>query len=129
MGGGKGGGVLTGKQTCDACLPYIGTRYRIKIVFNKIRYDSRVIDQMRQRLMNEGRIDLMFRVRPHAAQSQFVDILDDGSVKIDIAAPAEDGKGNVALCRFIGELFNVPAVNVKILSGKTARLKLVRVTA
>jgi len=87
-----------------------------------------MIDALRQRLEKEGRIDLMFRVRPHAAQSQFIDILDDGSVKIDIAAPAEDGKGNIALCKFIGELFGVPPLNVKILSGKTARLKLVRIT-
>lgn len=71
----------------------------------------------------------MVRARPHAPQSKFIDVLDDGSVKIDIAAPAEDGKGNVALCKFIGKLFNVPVLNVKILSGKTARLKLVRVIA
>ena len=79
------------------------------------------------RLQNEGKIDVMVRVRPHAAKSCFVDVLQDGSIKLDIAAPAEDGKGNAVLAKFLGELFGVGAANIKILSGKTARLKLVRI--
>ncbi len=88
-----------------------------------------MIDPVLQRLQQEGRIDLLVRVRPHAAQSRLVAVLDDGSLKIDIAAPAEDGRGNTALAKFLGETFHVSASSVKILSGKTARLKLVRITA
>lgn len=83
-------------------------------------------DELRRYLAEQGRMDVIVRVRPHAAQSRFVDVLDDGSLKVDIAAPAEDGKGNKALAKFFGELFSVPVSNVKILSGKAARLKLVR---
>lgn len=86
-----------------------------------------MIDYLVQRLTTEGRIDLMVRVRPHASQSRFVDVLDDGSLKLNIAAPAEDGKGNVALTKLLGKLFGVAPSNVKILSGKAARLKLVRI--
>jgi uncharacterized protein (TIGR00251 family) len=86
-----------------------------------------MIEDLQQRLAQEGKIDAIVRVRSHAAQSRFVDVLDDGSIKLDIAAPAEDGKGNAALEKFLGELFGVGAANVKILSGKTARLKLVRI--
>jgi uncharacterized protein len=88
-----------------------------------------MLENIRQRLTEEGRIDLMIRVRPHAAQSKLVSILDDGSLKIDIAAPAEDGRGNKVLSKFLGETFGVPSSSIKILSGKTARLKLVRITA
>lgn len=87
-----------------------------------------MIDLLKQRLESDGRIEFMVRVRPHAAQSRFVDVLEDGSLKLDIAAPAEEGKGNAALMKLLGELFGVAPVQVKILSGKSARLKLIRIT-
>lgn len=79
------------------------------------------------RLASDGRIDVMVRVRPHAAQSKLIDVLEDGSLKIAVAAPAEDGKGNAALVKFVGSLFNVPPSRVKILSGMTSRQKLLRI--
>lgn len=87
-----------------------------------------VLESLIAKLAAEQKIDVLVRVRPHAAQTRFVDVMDDGSLKIELTAPAEDGKGNAALARFLGTLFMVPASNIKILSGKAARLKLVRVT-
>ena len=88
-----------------------------------------MIDDLQQRLRKEGRIDILVRVRPHAAKSEVTGMLEDGSLKIAITAPAEDGRGNTMLMKFLGEQFGVPASSVDILSGKTARLKLVRITA
>ncbi len=86
-----------------------------------------MIDSILQRLEQEKRVDLLIRVRPHAAQSRLVTMLDDGSLKIDIAAPAEDGRGNAALIEFLAETLNISPSSIRILSGKTARLKLVRI--
>lgn len=83
-----------------------------------------MLDALKQRLATEGKIDVIVRVRPHAAKTQFVDVLQDGSIKVAIAAPAEDGKGNAALEKFLEELFGA---RVEILSGRKGRLKLVRV--
>jgi uncharacterized protein len=88
-----------------------------------------VIESLKLRLQENGTLDLMVRARPHAAQSKLIGVMDDGSLKIDLAAPAEDGKGNAMLVRFLAEIFDVPFARVKILSGKTARLKLVRIIA
>ncbi len=88
-----------------------------------------MLEDLQSRLLREGKIDVLVRVRPHAVKTRFVAVLEDGSMKVEIAAPAEDGKGNRVLQKFLGELFNVAASQVKILSGKTARLKLVRLTA
>lgn len=88
-----------------------------------------MIEAFQKRLQQDGRIEILVRVRPHAARSQLIDVMDDGSLKIDIAAPAEEGRGNVMLVKFLGEVFGVPATGVKILSGKAARLKLIRITA
>lgn len=87
-----------------------------------------MIEHLQQRLITEEHIEIVVRARPHAAKTQLVDLLDDGSLKIDIAAPADEGRGNTMLVKFLGEIFHVPSSSVKILSGKTARLKLVRIT-
>lgn len=78
-------------------------------------------------LKRDGKIEIMVRVRPHAPKSRLVSVLEDGSLKLDIAAPAEEGKGNAALARFLGDLFGVGTSRVRVLSGKAARLKLVRI--
>jgi uncharacterized protein len=88
-----------------------------------------MLEPYRQRLQEEGSVDLMIRVRPHAARTELTSILEDGSMKIAVAAPADEGRGNAMLISFLADQFGVPASAVKILSGKTARLKLVRVTA
>ena len=88
-----------------------------------------MIQDLQNRLKSDRRIDILVRIRPHASKSELTDILEDGSLKITIAAPAEDGRGNAMLMKFLGELFGVPTSSIDILSGKTARLKLVRVTA
>jgi uncharacterized protein (TIGR00251 family) len=80
-------------------------------------------------LREKGSVDIVIRVRPHAAKTQLQSVMEDGSVKIDVAAPAEDGRGNTVLIKFLADAFAVPSSNVKILSGKTARMKLVRITA
>ncbi len=83
-------------------------------------------DVIRRQIAEKGSIDCVIRVRAHAVKTQYVDTLADGSLKIDIAAPAEDNRGNLALISFLAEQCDLPVSNVKILSGKTARLKLVR---
>ena len=84
-------------------------------------------ETLRRQIAEKGSADLIVRIRPLAAKTQYVDTLADGSVKIDVAAPAEDNRGNIALVEFLAEACDVPVGNVTILSGKTARLKLVRV--
>lgn len=78
-------------------------------------------------LQDRASVDLVVRVRPRASKTKYVDILADGSIKVDIAAPAEDNRGNAALIKFLARVFNVPAASIEILAGKTGRQKLVRI--
>jgi len=50
----------------------------------------------------------------------------DGTLKVRIAAPAEKGKANDALCTFLAGHYGVPRNAVTIVSGHSAALKLVR---
>jgi uncharacterized protein (TIGR00251 family) len=48
-------------------------------------------------------------------------------LKLRIAAPPVDGKANEECKRFLAKLFGVPPSMVEVLSGETARLKLIRI--
>lgn len=71
---------------------------------------------------------LTVRVRPGAPETKITDVLSDGTVKIDLAAAAEDGKANAELVRFVAEKHSVAKEQVRIVSGQTSRKKVVRVS-
>ena len=48
-------------------------------------------------------------------------------LKIKTVATPEDGKANVAVIKIVSEYFKVKRGDVKILSGETARLKILEV--
>lgn len=85
-------------------------------------------DALIKRLAAEGAITVAVRVRPHAKVTQIKEVMSDGSLKIDLAAVPEDSKANVALVWFLAGIFSVPASHIRILSGATARVKLVRIS-
>lgn len=88
-----------------------------------------MLTDLRHRLVADGKIDIVTRVRPHASVTIIKSILDDGSIKVDLAAPAEENKANIELVRFLAETFGVAVASVSILSGATSRVKLVRISA
>ncbi len=79
-------------------------------------------------MMEQSNI-LTVRVHPHAKKSQLREIMADGSLKIDIAAPADGGKANRALVRFLADHFNVPIGHVELVAGEASRTKMIKITA
>ncbi len=67
------------------------------------------------------------RVQPRASQSAIVGEID-GALKVRLAAPPVEGAANEALVRFLSKLFGVPRSNIVIVSGATAKNKIIRVT-
>lgn len=79
-------------------------------------------------LSSNDSVTLTIRVRPNAPMSKLKGILTDGSIKLDIAAPPEDGKANEELIRFLSEECEVRKERIEVLSGQTGRVKVVRIT-
>ncbi|MBI3331383.1 DUF167 domain-containing protein [Candidatus Peregrinibacteria bacterium] len=77
--------------------------------------------------VQKGIVDLSIRVRPGASRTEVKEIMIDGSVKISIAAAAEENAANAELIRFLAEEFSVDRSAIAILSGMTARRKLIRI--
>tara|TARA_B100000315_G_C14096960_1_gene371898 strand:+ start:261 stop:491 length:231 start_codon:yes stop_codon:yes gene_type:complete len=70
---------------------------------------------------------LRIKVVPKSAKSELVDTMDDGTLKIRIAAPPEKGKANKELIKFLSKHFNIPKETITIISGKTDPLKLIKI--
>ncbi len=86
------------------------------------------IEGNKSELRMNGETTLALRVRPGAHHTKVTGVMDDGVIKIDIAAIAEDGKANEELVRFIAKEFGVPRASVQIIGGIATRRKIVRVT-
>jgi uncharacterized protein YggU (UPF0235/DUF167 family) len=56
-----------------------------------------------------------------------VDGVVDGVLRARVAAPAVDGAANQALLRLIADLLDVPRRDVRLVSGATARTKVIAV--
>lgn len=82
---------------------------------------------LKQQLLTDGRITLRLRVHPGARRTRIVETLDDGTVKVDVAASPDDGAANAALLEFLAAALSVPVSCCAILSGRTSRRKCVRV--
>ena len=70
---------------------------------------------------------LALRVTPRAERNQIVGLLNDGTIKIQLAATPEDADSNKELLAFLAEILGVPKSRVEIVAGETGRDKLVSV--
>jgi uncharacterized protein len=74
----------------------------------------------------EDCLTFAIRVQPRASISKIVGEVE-GSLKVKIAAPPVDGEANEELIRFLSKWFEVPKRDVEIISGETAKNKIIRI--
>jgi uncharacterized protein (TIGR00251 family) len=67
------------------------------------------------------------KVIPRSPRSEIVGELADGTLKVRIAAAPERGRANEALIELLAARYGVDRGAVKIVSGHSAGLKLVRI--
>ena len=80
-----------------------------------------------QEFRTKNTVQFYVRARPGMPVTKVIAVMDDESIKIDIAAVAEGGKANAELIRYLAKEFGVRKDQVLIVSGATARVKLVRI--
>lgn len=75
-----------------------------------------------------GPADVLLRlhVQPGAGRAAVTGRHGD-ALKVKVAAPPLQGRANAAVCQLVGELFDVPASRVELMSGETRRDKRVRI--
>lgn len=71
---------------------------------------------------------LRLKITPKSPRSTWGETLADETIKVRIAAPAEKGKANAELIKFLSKEFGVGRANITIVAGKTDHLKLIKIT-
>lgn len=66
------------------------------------------------------------KIHPRAKKNVLTGEVGD-ALKLSLTAPPIDGKANAACVEFFAKLLKVPRSSVTIASGKTRRLKVIRV--
>lgn len=84
-----------------------------------------MFESLIKELAQNGSVRFYVRARPDASATKAVAVLDDESVKVDIAAPAEKGKANKELVRYLADEFEVSMGDVRIVSGESNRMKFI----
>ena len=70
---------------------------------------------------------LAVRVTPRASRNEIVELLDDGTIKVRLAAPPSDNEANDALLAFFSDILGVPKSKLDIVAGSAGRDKLISV--
>ena len=73
-----------------------------------------------------GALTFTVRAQPRATKSAVVGEVE-GALKLKLAAPPIDGAANEELLRFLAKLFTIPRRHISILSGATAKTKIIRI--
>ena len=77
--------------------------------------------------MSARDVVLTLHVQPGASRTEYAGLHGDAH-KIRLAAPAIEGRANEALVDFLAQAFKVRKADVTIVSGASARRKVVRVS-
>lgn len=67
------------------------------------------------------------KVIPNQPKTEYVSTMDDGTIKIRVAAIPEKGRANKEIIRFFAELLGVTKDRVEITSGAGDSTKLLRI--
>lgn len=86
------------------------------------------LEKIKQIFSDKNEVYLRVKANPGSAKSAIRRIMADETLKIDVAAPAEKGKANQELVKFLAREFDVSKDNVKIISGAGERLKMVKIS-
>ncbi len=85
---------------------------------------------MKEKLRNKNY--LRIKVIPNSNTNEIKEIMTDDSgeetIKIKIKAVPEKGKANAELIKFLSKELEIKKSNISILSGKTDRIKLIKIS-
>lgn len=70
---------------------------------------------------------LAIRVTPRASSNEIAEVLDDGTIRVRLAAPPTDNEANEALLVYLSEILGVTKSRLDIVAGNVGRDKLISI--
>ena len=65
------------------------------------------------------------KVMPRAKKTEVAGLMEDGTIKIRVAAPPVGGAANRALVEFLGQALGLPQSQIDIIAGAASERKLI----
>jgi uncharacterized protein (TIGR00251 family) len=65
------------------------------------------------------------KVQPRARKTEVAGVMDDGTIKIRVAAPPVEGAANKALVEFLAQVLGLPGRQIDIVAGESSERKLI----
>src|SRR5215470_11382270 len=65
------------------------------------------------------------KVVPRARKTELAGVMDDGTLKIKVAAPPVEGAANAALVDYLSQVLELPIKQIDIVAGATSERKLI----
>lgn len=86
-----------------------------------------MLDKYIKKITEDNEVYIRIKLRPGAKCNLVTGTMDNGTIKMDVAEAAEKGRANQELIKFLAHEFAVSSNNVKIISGRSARIKLIKI--
>jgi uncharacterized protein (TIGR00251 family) len=95
---------------------------------------NKFFEQLSEGLSRKSPVYIKIKAVPKSPKTEVAEQMADGTYKIRVAAPAEGGRANAELIRFLKKGMKaagagVSAGEIVIVSGQTDRVKLIRISA
>lgn len=71
----------------------------------------------------ENGVEIKVRIHPNAKKDGFAGLWNNTHLKININAPAVDGKANACLINFLAKFFHTRKSAIELISGELSREK------
>lgn len=82
------------------------------------------LKKLKLTLLEKNPLYIKVKAIPKSPKNEIVEVMEDGTYKIRIAAPATDGKANAELLKFLKKSLGLKEAT--IISGQRDRVKLVK---
>lgn len=67
------------------------------------------------------------KASPRSSKNEVTKI-SEGEYKVKLTAPPVDGQANIMLIKILAEYFDIPKSCLKIIGGKSAKVKIIEIT-
>jgi hypothetical protein len=84
-------------------------------------------EEIRLKLKKNNEAYFNVKVRPNSNVSQIKEVTAEGVVRLDLKAKPIHGQANEELVKFLAKELGVSKNNIKILSGRSGKEKLVKI--
>jgi uncharacterized protein len=85
------------------------------------------MSQKKKILQGNVSVKVPLHVTPGAGRNEIVGVLPDGTLRLKVKAPPVEGKANLEVLKYFGELLQIRSDQIVLVNGQQSRKKLIEI--